>query len=229
MPKSKLAKNKTSVSTQTYLDIAEIRDDVVILKDGSIRSVLLASSINFALKSEDEQNAILQGYISLLNALDFSVQIVVQSRTLNIDGYLADLVRRASEQTNDLLRTQIQEYRAFISELVTLGGIMGKRFYIVVPYAPGKDSKKSFMSQISTTFSPGKVIALSEKLFVRYKEKLDSRVNAIVSGLGTMGVTAIPLPTQSLVELYYSSYNPELSQIQKLPKEEEMKIDEYYV
>lgn len=226
MPKSKLAKNKTSVSTQQYLDIAEIRDNVVILKDGSVRAVLLASSINFALKSEDEQNAILQGYISLLNSLSFSLQIVVQSRRLNIDAYVDDLEKRASEQTNDLLRTQIQEYRSFIAELVTLGDIMGKRFYAVVPYAPGKDAKRGFFSQLSAAFSPGTIISLSDKLFNRYREKLETRVNTVVGGLSGLGVTAIPLPTQSLIELFYGSYNPELSQIQKLPKEEEMKIDD---
>jgi len=226
MPKSNLAKNKTTVSTQAYLDIAEIRDDAVILKDGSVRRVLLASSINFALKSEDEQNAILSGYISLLNSLDFSLQIVVQSRALNIDAYLADLKQRASGETNDLLRTQIREYHAFIAELVTLGDIMGKRFYVVVPYAPGKDAKKSFLSQLGTAFSPGKIIALSDKLFARYREKIESRVNMVVGGLANVGITAVPLGTQSLVELFYGSYNPDLSQIQKLPKEEEMKIDE---
>lgn len=226
MPKSKLAKNKTSTPTQTYLDIAEIRDDVVVTKDGSVRQVLLASSINFALKSEDEQNAILQGYLSLLNSLNFSLQIVVQSRILNIDAYLGDLASRASEQTNDLLRTQIQEYRSFIAELVSLGDIMGKRFYVVVPYSPTRDAKKSFLSQLTSAFSPGKIITLSEKIFARHKEKLASRVNIVVSGLGSIGITAVPLPTQSLIELYYSSYNPELAQIQKLPKEEEMKIDE---
>ncbi len=226
MPKSKLAKNKTISSTQSYLDIAEIRDDVVVAKDGSVRQVLLASSINFALKSEDEQNAILSGYLSLLNSLDFSLQIVVQSRTLNIDAYLEDLKQRASEQTNDLLRTQIQEYRSFVSELVTLGDIMGKRFYIVVPYHPGKDAKKSFVAQLSTVFSPGKIITLSEKIFARYQEKLASRVNTVSSALASLGVTAVVLPTQSLIELYYGSYNPELSQIQKLPAEEEMQIDE---
>ncbi|MBI2050634.1 MAG: hypothetical protein HYT31_02415 [Parcubacteria group bacterium] len=226
MPKSKLAKKKTSASTQSYLDIAEIRDDTVILKDGSVRRVLLASSINFALKSEDEQNAILQGYISLLNSLDFSLQIVVQSRQLNIDGYLSDLEQRANGEANDLLRTQIREYHAFITELVTLGDIMGKRFYAVVPYAPGKDAKKGFFSQLGTAFSPSAIIKLSDKLFARYREKLESRVNVVVNGLANIGITALPLGTQSLIELYYGSYNPELSQIQKLPQEEDLKIDE---
>jgi len=225
MPKSKLAKNTPSTSTQQYLDIAEIRDDLVILKDGSIRKVLLASSINFALKSEDEQSAIIQGYISFLNSLDFPFQIVIQSRKLNIDAYLEELKQKTSEQTNDLLRTQITEYRSFISQLITLGDIMGKRFYIIVPYNPGKDSKKGFLSQLGAAISPTKVITLSEKIFNGYKEKIQTRVDRIVGNLSGIGVTAIPLDTQNLIELYYGSYNPELSQIQKLPQEQDMRID----
>src|SRR3989344_107141 len=110
MSNSNLSNKKTSTSTQAYLDIAEIKDNAVILKDGSIRAVLLASSVNFALKSEDEQNAIIQGYISFLNSLDFPLQIVVQSRKLNIDQYLEDLKQKEQSQTNELLRTQISEY-----------------------------------------------------------------------------------------------------------------------
>ena len=222
MPKNKLAKNKAA-STQQYLDIAEIRDDLVILKDGSIRAVLLASSINFALKSEDEQNALVAGYISLLNSLDFSLQIVVQSRRLNIDKYLEDLKQKQQEQANELLRTQIAEYHDFVKQLITLGDIMGKRFYIVIPYKPGKDAKRGFLSQISTVFSPAKVIALSDKMFAQYKEKLQTRTNTVVSALSGIGVTAMPLNTQNLIELYYSSYNPELAQTEKLPDEKQMR------
>ena len=225
MPKSKLAKKGVSASTQQYLDIAEIRDGVVILKDGSIRKVLLSSSINFALKSEDEQNAVIQGYISFLNSLDFSLQISVQSRKLNIDAYLEDLNQKIAEQTNDLLRTQIVEYRSFIKQLITLGDIMEKRFYIIVPYKPGKDAKRGFMSQLGTVFNPAKVITLSEKIFIDYKEKIQVRVDKVVGSLSGIGITAVPLDTQSLIELYYSSYNPELSQIEKLSDEKNKKID----
>jgi hypothetical protein len=226
MAKSKLAKKKTGASTQQYLDIAEIRDDVVILKDGTIRKVLLASSINFALKSEDEQNAIIQGYITFLNSLDFALQIVIQSRRLNIDAYLESLKQKREEQTNDLLRTQIEEYHSFVSQLVTLGDIMGKRFYVVVPYSPGKDTRKGFFAQLGSVFAPSKIIALSDKLFAQYIEKLESRVGKITSGLGGIGVTAVPLTTQSLIELYYGSYNPELAQIQNLPDAKKLKVDD---
>ncbi|PJC41073.1 MAG: hypothetical protein CO042_00390, partial [Parcubacteria group bacterium CG_4_9_14_0_2_um_filter_41_8] len=221
MTKSNLSKSKTSISTQQYLDIAEIKDDVVILRDGSIRKVLIASSINFALKSEDEQNAIISGYISFLNSLSFSVQIVIQSRQLNIDGYLEQLKQKEQEQTNELLHVQVQEYRAFISQLIELGDIMGKRFYIVIPYKPGKDARKGFVSQLGAVFSPAKVITLSEKIFSQYIEKLDTRVNTVIGSLSGIGVTAVPLDTRNLIELYYSSYNPELAQLEKLPKQED--------
>ncbi|PIQ80213.1 MAG: hypothetical protein COV79_01665, partial [Parcubacteria group bacterium CG11_big_fil_rev_8_21_14_0_20_41_14] len=222
MTKSNLSKSKTSISTQQYLDIAEIKDDVVILRDGSIRKVLIASSINFALKSEDEQNAIISGYISFLNSLSFSVQIVIQSRQLNIDGYLEQLKQKEQEQTNELLHVQVQEYRAFISQLIELGDIMGKRFYIVIPYKPGKDARKGFVSQLGAVFSPAKVITLSEKIFSQYIEKLDTRVNTVIGSLSGIGVTAVPLDTRNLIELYYSSYNPELAQLEKLPKQEDL-------
>ncbi|OIO48474.1 MAG: hypothetical protein AUJ34_03075 [Parcubacteria group bacterium CG1_02_41_12] len=225
MTKSNLSKSKTSISTQQYLDIAEIKDDVVILRDGSIRKVLIASSINFALKSEDEQNAIISGYISFLNSLSFSVQIVIQSRQLNIDGYLEQLKQKEQEQTNELLHVQVQEYRAFISQLIELGDIMGKRFYIVIPYKPGKDARKGFVSQLGAVFSPAKVITLSEKIFSQYIEKLDTRVNTVIGSLSGIGVTAVPLDTRNLIELYYSSYNPELAQLEKLPKQEDLDID----
>ncbi|MDP6571758.1 MAG: hypothetical protein QF747_02905 [Patescibacteria group bacterium] len=226
MAKSKLAKKKTNTSTQQYLDIAEIRDDIVILKDGTLRSVLLASSINFALKSEDEQNALIQGYISMLNNLDFSLQIVIQSRRLNIDAYLESLKARKDEQTNELLRIQTAEYHDFVKELITIGDIMGKRFYVVIPYSPSKDTRKGFFSQLGAVITPAKVISLSEKIFLQYKDKLQSRVDKVVGSLGGIGITAVPLNTQSLIELYYGSYNPELAQTQKLPQAKKMKIDE---
>jgi len=225
MSKSKLAKNSTQASTQQYLDIAEIKDDILVLKDGSMRAVLLASSINFALKSEDEQNAIIQGYISFLNSLDFPLQIVIQSRRLAIDAYLESLLVKQREQTNDLLRTQIAEYREFIGQLVTLGEIMGKRFYVVVPYAPEGGARAGFFSQLGTVFSPAKVISLSESTFRKYQERLMARVEKISGNLSSLGITAVQLNTQSLIELYYNCYNLDLSFNQKLPPTEKLQIE----
>src|SRR3989338_7914124 len=134
MQSKKLAGAKPTASTKRFLDIAEIKEDVVVLKDGTMRAVLLCSSINFALKSDDEQQAIIQAYMQFLNALEYPIQIVMQSRRLNIDPYLETLIKSEKEQKNDLLRVQIIEYRNFISEMVKLGDIMSKRFYLVVPF-----------------------------------------------------------------------------------------------
>src|SRR3989339_1804717 len=120
---NKLAKPKPGQPTQRYLDIAEIRENCVVLKDGTLRAVLMVSSINFALKSEDEQQAIIQGYMSFLNSLEYPIQIVIQSRKMNIDAYLGSLGEAERATKNDALRNQILDYRSFIQELVSLGDI----------------------------------------------------------------------------------------------------------
>ena len=129
-----------SISTQRYLKIADIKKDTVIMKDGTLRAVLMVSSINFALKSEDEQQAIIGGYVSFLNNIDFPLQVVVQSRELNIAGYLDSMRKKANEQTNELLKNQTLQYIDYIGQLVSLGKIMNKHFYIVVPYNPLSDN-----------------------------------------------------------------------------------------
>jgi len=121
MQSKKLAGSKPGPATQRFLDIAEIREDTVILKDGTLRAVLLVSSINFALKGEEEQEAIIAGYVGFLNALEFPLQIVIHSRKLNIEDYLIRLVEAEKTQTNELLKAQIADYRSFVGELITLG------------------------------------------------------------------------------------------------------------
>jgi len=197
-------------STQQYLDIAEIRDGVVVLKDGGLRSVILVSSINFALKSEDEQNAVVQSYVSFLNFLEHPLQIIVQSRKLNIDKYINEISEIEAKQTNELLRMQTAEYKQFINELVDLGDIMSKKFYIVVPYSPGSDRRKKFSEKLSAAFSPVSSIRLNEKRFRELKTELDNRTQTVLSGLNGMGLTAVALDTQALIELYYNTYNPEV-------------------
>jgi len=212
-------------STQKYLDIAEIRDSTVILKDGSLRAVLLVSSVNFALKSEEEQNATVQSYINFLNHLEHPLEIVVQSRKLNIDKYLHEIAEKEKAQTNELLKMQIAEYRQFISELVELGEIMSKRFYVVVPYSPGSNKRKSFMERLSEIFSPLSAVRLEEKKFQELKQELDKRVETVISGLTEMGLNAVVLDTQALIELYYNTYNPEVSERQKLSDASQLQIE----
>lgn len=224
--KKKKAQKSKIPATTTYLHIAEIKDDTVVLKDGTLRSVVLASSVNFALKSDDEQNAVVSGYVSFLNSLDFPIQIVVQSRKMNITPYLEKLIKQEKEQTNELLRVQIADYRAFIEELVDLGQIMTRRFYVVVPYDPLSNKKKSFWSRASEVMSPGKAVRVKEERFQQRKKDLDLRLRQVMGGLQSMGLNVARLNTQALIELYYNSYNPDIAFAQPLGDVKEMRVED---
>ncbi len=221
----KLARNKVSVSTQQYLDIAEIKDDVVIMRDGTLRAVLLASSINFSLKSEDEQNAVINAYVSFINNIDFPLQIVIQSRELNIDNYLEFLKKKEKEQINRLLKIHTAEYINYIKELTSLGTIMNKRFFIVVPYNPMTDKRKGFFSLLLESLKPASALKLKEKTFNRYKEMLNRRLEGVYTGIESMGVDLVRLDTQALIELYYETYNPEIAHNQPLTNLEELRVE----
>ncbi|MBT4121832.1 hypothetical protein HOE31_02685 [bacterium] len=227
MKKNKLAGNKPKASTQQYLDIAEIRDNLVILRDGTVRATLLVSSINFALKGEDEQNALIQAYIGFLNSLDFPLQIVIQSRYLNIDRYLEKLNNLEKEQTNELLRMQIADYKDFLQELLDLGKIMTKKFYVVVPFMGLKKAKKKFWERLTESFQPAVSVTMSRKRFVRFQEEVGKRVDFVSGSLGSMGMKALQLDTQSLIELYYNTYNPEIVDAQKLVDINKLRMEDH--
>ncbi len=219
-----LASNKIRVSTQKYLDIAEIKEDTVILKDGGMRAILMVSSINFALKSEDEQNALVAAYVSFINSLDFPFQIVIQSRELDMENYIKDLKQKEREQTNELLKIQMAEHTQYIEELISIGRIMNKRFYAVVPYSPGSDKHKSFFDSLSDAFKPAVLIRIKEKIFWDRRDQLTKRVDRVKAGLASMGLVAIDLDTQALIELFYNTYNPVTSSREKLAKTEDLRV-----
>ncbi len=219
-------KSRVRYSTQQYLDIAEIRDDIVVMRDGTMRAVLLVSSVNFALKSEEEQNAIIAAYVSFLNNIEFPLQIVVQSRELNIDKYLHDLDQRYREQTNELLKLQTADYIGFVKELVTLGKIMSKRFYLVIPYDPLSDKQKGFFSRMADAFKPVTIIRMKEERFIKRKAQLVRRMENVITGLASIGLSCIQLDTQGLIELYYNTYNPSVSQNQKLVDVRQLRVSE---
>lgn len=214
--KNTLAKSKPGPSTRRYLDIAEIRDDMVILKDGTVRAVLLVSSINFALKSNDEQEAIVQAYMQFLNGLEYPIQIVIQSRRMNIDTYIQSLQVQLRETENELLRTQIQDYRNFVLQLVDLGQIMQKRFYLVLPYDPVSNKRKNWFSRFGEALSPASAAKLNKKQLTDRVDQLAQRVSLLASNLASMGLKVARLDTQSLIELYYNTYNPEVVDAQEL-------------
>ena len=214
--KKSMAGKKINQSTQLFLDIAEIKNDTVIMKDGTLRTVMMISSLNFALKSEDEQAALVSSYVTFLNFVDFPIQIVVQSRQLDISGYQQRLKQREKEITNELLRRQIVNYQAFISELVELGDIMGKRFFMVIPYNPIEDKANSFWTRLGTVFTPGKVLKLNQEKFTEYKRLLTQRTEHAKGHIEGLGLQTVILDTQSLIELYYNVYNPDIAPKQKL-------------
>lgn len=217
---------KKAPPTQQFLDILEVRDGVVVMKDGTLRMVLLASSINFALKSDEEQEAVIAAYVQFLNSLDFLLQIVVQSRKLNIDDYLERLKTIEKQQTNELLKMQTAEYRQYITELVDLSDIMSKRFYVVIPYSPKKMTTQGFFTRLRDAISPTSVIHIKQKKFEEYKDELQKRTEYVIDGLSSIGIKAVPLDTQSLIELYYSTYNPEVATQEPLQDIGKLRMEE---
>ena len=199
-------------SAQDLLEIQELRDGVLVMKNGGLRAILMASSINFALKSVDEQNAIIFQYQNFLNSLDFPVQIFLQSRKLNIDPYLGILRDAEKKQTNDLLKIQIAEYSEFVRAFVKTANIVNKNFYIVVPFSPPvfetpKEGMRSIMGIFKGKKESAKSGILPEK-FEEYKNQLWQRVDGVIQGIVRTGVRAVPLNTEELIELFYSLYNP---------------------
>ena len=206
-----MANAVSAKSAQEFVPIQEIREGVVILKDGSLRMILMASSLNFALKSADEQEAIILQYQNFLNSLDFTVQFFIQSRKLNINPYLDTLREVEKNQVNELLKIQTREYIEFVKNFVEASSIVTKAFYAVVPYQPPIfTSAKEATGTILEIFRrkreerPG----LSDEKFEEYKTQLFQRVDTVAQGLTRSGVRVAPLNTEELIELYYSLFNP---------------------
>ena len=195
-------------SFQDQLDIAEIKEDVVILRDGSLRAVLAVSSVNFDLKSDQEQEGLIFAYQRFLNAFDFPFQIVISSKKFDVDPYLSMLKRKGRSETNELLRRQINDYVGFIENLVGMANIMTKLFYIIIPFYVIENKKKGLFSKISSTINPQKNIYQKREDFETYKNQLFQRVDQVIETLSGAGIRMIPLNTEELIELYYNSYNP---------------------
>lgn len=197
-------------TTQDFVTVKEIRDGVVILKNGSMRSVILASSLNFALKSSDEQTSILMQFQNFLNSLDFSIQICVQSKKLDIRPYLALLEDRLKEQAAELMKIQVKEYIEFIRTFVESTNIMSKSFFVVIPYDPpimnaGNNPMNKIFPGKSTQAE--KNIASDEK-FAEYRTQLEQRVATVEQGLVRCGIRSAELGTEEVVELFYKIFNP---------------------
>jgi len=190
-------------STQDFIQFDQIKDGVIILKNKGLRTVLMVSSLNFALKSFEEQNAILYQFQNFLNSLDFSCQILVQSRRLNITGYLDKLADIETKEENELLQIQITEYRKFIEQIVKGGSIMQKTFYVIVPFSIME--AQIFGGEAKMP----KIPSLTEEMFQRGKSQLMQRVEFMALGLRACGLQSVPLTTLELAELFWALHHPE--------------------
>lgn len=206
---------KNSKATQDFVPIREIRDGIVVLKDGSLRMVMIASSINFYLKSPDEQMGILAQYQDFLNSLDFSLQIALESRRLDIRPYLAVLEKQLKDQTNDLIKLQTREYIEFIKNFTDSVNIMTKSFFVVVPYdVPVINSAGLLGRLLRRKDSERGEQALRQ--FQEHKTQLEQRSSVVEQGLNRLGIRVAQLGTEELVELYYKAFNPGENEVPNL-------------
>ncbi|MEK7651183.1 MAG: hypothetical protein AAB377_01490 [Patescibacteria group bacterium] len=198
----------TPQPSQQFVPIKEIRDGVVYLKNGGLRQLLIVSGVNFELKSEAEQNLILGGFQNFINSLDFSVQIFVHSRKVNVDNYLAKMDMRKKDEQNELLKIQIEEYANFIRSFVDQNAIISKNFFIVVPYDPiaAPAAAKGFLGLF------GKKTSDNEKNVMEKEnlEQLRHRTEQVIEGLSQTGIRAAILENEEATELFYNLYNPQL-------------------
>lgn len=204
---SMAAEQQKSRAAQDFVPIKEVRGGVMVLKDGTLVGAMLASSLNFALKSNDEQAAILAQFQNFLNSLDFTVQFFVQSRKLDIRPYTALLEERYKAQTEDLMRIQVKEYIEFVKTFTERANIMSKRFFVVVPYAPPIiNVQQSVQSKI---FGAGSLSARAkESGFEEHRSQLEQRMGVVEQGLARSGIRTAPLGTEEVIELLYKEFNP---------------------
>lgn len=224
------AKPKTNPnSTQNVLQIAEIRDGIVIMNDGSFRSVVMVKSINFDLMSPGEREAVEAAYQGFLNSLYFDIQIFMRSQKVDIRPYIEKLDKIRAEHDNMLLAVLMEDYIGFITEIAQQTNIMDKNFYVVIPYFSKVDvqkaitQSKNFFTGLTGIFKPkDQHVVINEKELEDAKTELRNRVQAVLAGLGQCGVQGVPLDTQELIELFYETYNPDTATRQKLKNFDEL-------
>lgn len=196
-----------SAPSQQFVPLKEVRDGIAILKDGSMRALLLTSSLNFALKSTESQEAIIYQFQNFLNSLDFTVQIFVSSRRLDIRPYIALLENRYKEQTGELLRLQTREYIEFIRKFTESANIMTKSFFVVVPYSSAMLNKGNAASFFGKK-DAGKEAAQKSEAFEEAKSQIQQRVSVVEQGLTRVGIRVAQLGTEEIIELFYKIFNP---------------------
>lgn len=215
-----MVQKRKGSSIQSHLEVKEIKDDVLILKNKGLRAVLMTTSLNFALKSTEEQDAIIYLYQNFLNSLDFSVQIVAASRKFDIDPYIKNIEEKHSRLENELLKIQAYEYVDFIKGLSEMTNIMTESFYLVIPYNPLILKKANFFDRLFNRRSRAEG---KEQEFQELKNNLWQRVEFVTTSLSRIGIKAVPLKTDELIELFYKMYNPSAKEDPELSKAKEMR------
>lgn len=210
-------------STQNTLQIAEIRDGIVIMNDGSFRSVVMVKSVNYDLMSPQEQEAVEYSYQGFLNSLYFPVQIFIRSQRIDLQPYLTKLDKIRSSHDNMLLAMLMEDYIGYIAQLGAQTNVMDKKFYVIIPFFPHVEiqkaitQSKNFFSGILDMLNPKeKHVVINQDDLMKAKDELKNRVQAVLSGLRQCGIQGLPLDTQELIELYYDTYNPDTATLQQL-------------
>jgi type IV secretory pathway VirB4 component len=199
----------SSKATQDFVPIKEVRDGVVILKNGSMRAVVLASSLNFSLKSDDERAAITSQFQDFLNSLDFEVQISIESRRLDIRPYIALLEEQYKKQLNDLMKIQTREYIGFVKKFTEDTAIMTKSFFVVVPYDPAiVNVKGGIAGGLFQKQSSEQKVKEKEASFEENRSQLEERVSVVEQGLSRCDIRVARLGTEEVIELFYKIFNP---------------------
>jgi type IV secretory pathway VirB4 component len=195
--------------SKQFVPVEDVRDGVVVLKDGTICAILLVSSINLSLKSTEEQQATLQQFQAFLNTIDFPIEIVVQSRRYDIRPYLLTLEERLKQQTEQLLQVQTREYIEFIRSFNDQVNIMRKSFFVVIPYVPAIITQKKGVGRILTLFQKKESVAANDvSTFEEERTQLEERISVVDQGLSRLGLRVAQLGTQEVIELYYKTFNP---------------------
>jgi len=200
--------------TQDFIPVKEIRDGIIVLEDGSLRAILLASAINIALKSPDEQQAIVLQFQGFLNSIEFPIQISVQSRRYDIKPYLLTLERRIEQQEEELLRLQTKEYIEFIKWFTDSVNIMSKKFYVVVPYTGSTFTQKgeggdSILKQLINGGSKkSSNFKENSRKFEEQRSQIEQRIAIVKGGLSRFGVRSEQLNTEQAIEVFYNMFNP---------------------
>lgn len=231
-PAVKIAPKTNPNSTQNSLQIAEIRDGIVIMNDGSYRSVVMVKSINFDLMSPQEQESVEYAYQGFLNSLYFPVQIFVRSQKVDLQPYIEKLDKIRTEHDNMLLALLMDDYIGYIDQLAQQTNIMDKKFYLVIPYFPVVDiqkaltTSKNFFTGFAELFNKREDhVVINEADLEKAKAELRNRVQAVLAGLMQCNIQGLPLDTQELIELYYDTYNPDTATRQQLKNFNDLTAD----